>query len=121
MGYFSIMTVTQVFFSFRGRIDRRTWWLYGVLAMLGLALLGHALLGIAGVAPERAQVVVNGLLLWPTLATSAKRWHDRDKPAWWLLLNLLPVLGWLWAIVENGLLAGSSGVNRFGEPLTDIY
>jgi uncharacterized membrane protein YhaH (DUF805 family) len=23
------------------------------------------------------------LLLWPSLAVVAKRWHDRDKSGWW--------------------------------------
>lgn len=102
-------------FSFRGRIGRATWWRWGVAAMIGGWLLIAALLGIAGVPAMRAEGAANLLLLWPTLAISAKRWHDRDKSAWWLLVTLLPLVGWLWALVENGLLRGSAGANRFGE------
>lgn len=116
MGYWRAMTLGQVFFSFEGRITRATWWLYGVAALLGLGLTGFALLTIAGLPNERAETLVNVALLWPTLAVSAKRWHDRDKSGWWLLINLVPVVGWLWALVENGLLAGSPGANRFGAP-----
>ena len=80
----------RVFFSLDGRLSRRQFWLYGVLALLGAALLGHLLLGIARVPPKTADLVVNLLLLWPAIAVSVKRWHDRDKSGWWVLLNLLP-------------------------------
>lgn len=102
--------------SWRGRIDRRTWWLWGVAALVGLAAYLTMVLRIAGVSAGGTDHVVNALLLWPFLALSAKRWHDRDKPAWWVLVALIPVVGWLWLLVENGLLPGSAGTNRFGEP-----
>jgi uncharacterized membrane protein YhaH (DUF805 family) len=106
----------KVFFSFEGRVGRKTWWLYGVLAILGLSLLGTALLRIAGVSERSADVAVNALLLWPALAVSIKRWHDRDKSAWWVLVSLVPFIGWLWVLVENGLLRGTKGDNRYGPP-----
>ena len=108
----------QVFFSFKGRIGRATWWLYGVGAMVGLGLLLTALLRIAGVESERAAGIVSLLLLWPSLAISVKRWHDRGKSGWWVLVGLIPVIGGLWLLIENGLLRGSAGANRFGpDPL----
>jgi len=59
------------------------------------------------------------IFLWPTLAVQAKRWHDRDKSAWWLLINLIPVVGAFWTLIENGFLEGTPGPNRFGfDPLS---
>ena len=114
------MPPRRMFFSLDGRISRREFWLYGVLALLGLALLGHALLGIARVRADTAERIVNLLLVWPALAVSVKRWHDRDKSGWWVLINLLPVIGWLWALIDNGLLRGTPGPNRYGEdPLAE--
>jgi uncharacterized membrane protein YhaH (DUF805 family) len=114
------MPPLRMFFGLRGRVSRREFWLFGVLSLLGLAVVGQLLLGVARVPPRRADLIVNLLLLWPALAVSVKRWHDRDKPGWWVLLNLLPVVGWLWAIVDNGFLRGTSGPNRFGDdPLAD--
>ncbi len=109
------MPPLRIFFSLRGRVSRRQFWLYGVLALIGLAMLGHALLGIARVRAHTADLLVNLLLVWPALAVSVKRWHDRDKSGWWVLLNLVPVIGWLWALIDNGFLRGTSGPNRFGE------
>lgn len=100
----------------RGRISRRTFWLWGVLALGGLTLLLRALLEIARLHPDRAEALVSLLLLWPAIAISAKRWHDRDKSAWWVLLALVPVIGWLWMFIDNGFRRGTPGPNRFGEP-----
>jgi uncharacterized membrane protein YhaH (DUF805 family) len=111
------MSPKQIFFSFQGRIPRRTWWLYGVFGLLGLGLLGHTLLRVAGMSGEKAEDLVNLLLTWPALAVSVKRWHDRDKSGWWVLVNAVPVLGMLWTLIENGMLPGTTGRNHYGEDL----
>jgi uncharacterized membrane protein YhaH (DUF805 family) len=108
------MSPAHVFLGLNGRIARRTWWLYGVLALIGLHLLGVTLLRIAGLAADLAHVTMNVVLLWPGIAVSVKRWHDRGKSGWWVLINLVPFVGWIWALVENGFLRGSAGANRFG-------
>ena len=112
------MTPRQILFSLDGRIPRKTFWLYGVLAPLLAAVLVMLLLGIAGVPDRIAEGVANLLILWPAIAVTVKRWHDRDKSGWWVLINFIPVLGVIWSLVENGLLRGSRGDNRFGADLT---
>ena len=92
------LTPQQIFFSFEGRIARRTWWLYGVLALLGLGVLLTVLLRVVGLSARTTDIAVNLALLWPSLAIGIKRWHDRDKSGWWMLVYLLPVLGWLWGL-----------------------
>jgi uncharacterized membrane protein YhaH (DUF805 family) len=99
-----------------GRISRRTWWMWGVAVPLGLGLYLTVLLRVTGLSAHGTEVAVNLLLLWPTLAVSVKRWHDRDKSGWWVLAALIPVVGWIWVLIENGLLRGSIGANRFGAP-----
>jgi uncharacterized membrane protein YhaH (DUF805 family) len=111
-------SLRHLLFGFGGRIGRRTWWLWGVAALLGMSLYATVLLRVAGVAADTTDLLVNLLLLWPALAISAKRWHDRGKSAWWMLVLLVPVLGWIWSLVENGCLRGQAGPNRYGaDPL----
>ena len=31
--------------------------------------------------------------LWMKLAVLVKRWHDRDKSGWWVLITFIPVIG----------------------------
>ena len=102
--------------SWRGRIDRRTWWLWSVAALIGLAAYLTMVLRIAGLSAGSTEHAVNLLLLWPFLALSAKRRHDRGKSAWWVLVALIPVVGWLWLLVENGMLPGPPDTNRYGAP-----
>jgi uncharacterized membrane protein YhaH (DUF805 family) len=104
----------------RGRIGRRTWWCWAVAAPLGIGILLHALLAIARVRLETAEHIVNLVLLWPTLAISIKRWHDTNRHGAWVLVVLIPVLGWLVALWFNGVVRGTPGPNRFGaDPVPD--
>ena len=108
----------RIFLDPRGRITRRSYWLYGVLMLLGMGLLCHVLLAIARVPELNAEHIVNALLLWPAIAINAKRWHDCDKSGWWSLMALVPVVGAVGAVgmlLHNGLLKGQLGANRFGE------
>jgi len=116
--YAEPMSPAQILFSFSGRIPRRTYWLWGVLALLGAAAGASMLLRIAGVGETTADALVQLLLVWPAVAVSVKRWHDRDKSGWWVLINLIPFIGALWTLVENGFLRGTPGPNRFGDDLT---
>lgn len=83
--------------------------------LIGMAIYLTVVLRVAGFAKETADLLVNLLLLWPALAISVKRWHDRDKPGWWALIAFVPVIGWIWVSIENGLMRGTHGPNRFGE------
>jgi uncharacterized membrane protein YhaH (DUF805 family) len=112
------MSPLHIFFGLRGRIPRKIFWLYGVAVPIGLGAYVHALLGIMGLREQALEGLLNLVLLWSALAVSAKRWHDRDKSGWWALLQFVPVLGWIWTLVENGLLRGTAGRNRFGDDLT---
>lgn len=100
----------------RGRVSRATFWRAGVLAPVGMALLLRALLDIARLPQEQVDQAVSLLLGWPLMAVSAKRWHDRDRSTWWVLLLFVPVIGALWLLIDNGFVRGTAGRNRFGEP-----
>jgi len=54
-------------------------------------------------------------LFWPSLAVQAKRWHDQDRSAWWILIGFIPFVGAIVALVMCGFIAGTPGPNRFGE------
>lgn len=113
----------------RGRITRRTWWLHYTLALAGLSLLAttaDASLGYPGFAlpedPDGVYEHVGGPLsvlialfaLVPSVSSSVARLHDRGHSAWWLLWTLLPVVGWVVVFVQNAVLRGDGGPNRYG-------
>ena len=55
--------------------------------------------------------------LLPGIAIAVRRMHDLDKSGWWILINLIPIVGWIIYIVW-ACQKGTSGNNRFGaDPL----
>lgn len=103
--------------SLNGRIPRKTYWMF-FLAIIVLNVVALALDSlIAGDdidAFPLFSIIISLALIWPSIAVSVKRWHDRDKSGWWMLITLIPLVGPIWALVENGFLAGTEGDNRFG-------
>jgi uncharacterized membrane protein YhaH (DUF805 family) len=100
-------------FSFSGRISRRSFWLGHELPMLGivfLCLFLDVLLHAHGLITEACIL----LLVWPNLATQVKRAHDRGRSGWFILLALVPIVS-IWPAIELGFLRGDVGPNRFGE------
>jgi uncharacterized membrane protein YhaH (DUF805 family) len=115
------MTLPQLYFSLNGRIGLATYWLKGVLPIIAFAFLLGFILGYidelyftysqySGILPIAGSLMI----IWPGIAVTVKRWHDRDKSGWWILIGLLPILGIIWAFIENGFLPGSKGPNHYG-------
>jgi uncharacterized membrane protein YhaH (DUF805 family) len=112
-----------------GRINRKPFWL-GIVVIVVISLIASVLDMILGMPRIGASAmsagsgvistIVSLVLIYPSIALSAKRWHDRGKSAWWILINIIPVIGWIWSLVETGFLRGTDGPNRFGpDPLTN--
>ena len=45
------------------------------------------------------QGILQLALLVPTLAVGARRLHDTGRSGWWLLIGLIPIVGWIILIV----------------------
>ncbi len=103
--------------SFEGRIGRQTLWMNYILPYVVISVILGAvdwMLGTGGILGALFWLAA----LWPSLAIYAKRWHDRGKSGWWVLLPLVPVIGPIWTLIECGCLKGSEGENRYGpDPL----
>jgi uncharacterized membrane protein YhaH (DUF805 family) len=123
--------MTNLLFSFEGRINRARFWLVNlgifVAEMIIFAILGGGAAMSAN--PEEAMAAVGpvaGIVLlvviviatWIALAIAVKRWHDRNKTGWWVLIVFVPVIGGLWYLIECGFLKGTAGTNAYGpDPL----
>lgn len=115
------MSLAQVNFSFSGRIGRQTFWLKGVLLLTAIAIALVVALVLVATATESAGLVILLTIVayvayvWAPLAVSIKRWHDRNKSAWHVLIGLIPIIGGIWALIETGFLRGTEGPNRYGK------
>ena len=110
------MTIAQILFSFNGRIGRGTYWLaaFFIIAFTTIVALIDTIVfdysSYSGIPTLLARL----LIIWPSLAITIKRWHDRDKSGWWILIGIIPYLGLIWAFIETGFLPGTKGPNQYG-------
>jgi uncharacterized membrane protein YhaH (DUF805 family) len=150
------MALGALLFSFRGRINRAKYWLAAliyfivgsIVLVIGVSsgqIIPGQIVSAQSAGFQALNFVVDLGCLVSGLAVGAKRLHDRDRSAWWLLLffgapwllviiaGTAFVLGvWLtieicglalfligvWAFIEFGCLPGTTGPNAYGpDPL----
>ena len=115
------MNLKSLLFSLSGRIRRRQFWLGSLIALV-FGLVGFFVAsfffdpqtGQPGMPAIAILLLLCLASFWMSLALYVKRFHDRDKNAWWLLIGLVPVVGSLWLLIDLGCLSGTPGENRFG-------
>ncbi len=104
---------THLFFQFDGRINRAKWWLGAVILWVVEGIIFAIVRDNTGIVS-----LVSLVFLWPSLALGIKRFHDRDKSGWWVLIGLIPIIGFFWLLIELGFLEGTKGPNQYGpDPL----
>jgi len=82
----------------------------GITAAL---VMGNLKLALTAETKELIEIAAILLLFWPSIAVQVKRWHDLDKSGWWVLANLVPIIGGL-IFIGIGFIRGTRGNNRFG-------
>lgn len=124
------MNFMHLFFSFNGRIRRSHFWVGAIVLWLVTTIvmwftLMPAIMSAAASGDPNASVgLFSGIglfgflwslfTLWPGLALYVKRFHDRDKSGLWILLILIPIIGWIWVPIECFFLDGTPGPNKYG-------
>lgn len=92
----SISTCFAKYATFDGRAARSEYWWWILFCFLASSA--------ANVMSENLSALFALGILLPSLAVGARRLHDTDRSGWWLLLNLIPFIGWLilifWAVQE---------------------
>jgi len=117
------MDFQQFYLTAQGRVSRKQWWLWLVLPIFVISLILSLIDGAVGTYdPESGLGLLNGIwtliVIIPSILVHIKRFHDRDKSGWWVLIALVPIIGAIWLLIELGFLAGTPGPNRFGPPVT---
>ena len=131
------MDLGHLWFSYLGRINRAKFWggYLGLIVPMVLALIAISLLlgepmtvtnlqdvEATGAEPVMtydvpallATAVLGLMALWMSLAVIVKRCHDRGKSGWWALLALIPVVGFIWMLIDLGIMEGDEGPNQYG-------
>jgi uncharacterized membrane protein YhaH (DUF805 family) len=118
------------FYDRASRSEFWYWYLFFWLAMVAAIIVDHVVFGarlfgmLFGGQPFDAQQaelpvanLVNLALALPVTSITARRLHDIDRSGWWMLLGIIPIIGWIVLLVWY-CKRGTVGPNRFGpDPL----
>ncbi len=108
-------SLKEYLFSFDGRINRKQYWMYVLPLIIILVVIPGLIFGIESQEAKTILTIGSLISVWPGLAIQVKRWHDRNKSGWWVLIAVIPIIG-IWALIENGFLKGDESDNFYGQP-----
>jgi uncharacterized membrane protein YhaH (DUF805 family) len=102
---------------FSGRARRMEFWyfvLFNLVVYIVLSLI-DALLGTYNIVSGVGLLsgIYSLAVLIPTLALWVRRLHDIDRTGWWILINLIPLIGTI-VLLVFALTPGTPGSNRYG-------
>ena len=111
------LEVLKKYAVFHGRARRAEYWyfvLFNLIVLIVLELI-DALLGtysfVQGVG------LLSGIyslaVIIPSLAVTVRRLHDIDRTGWWILINLIPLVGTI-VLLVFAVTDGTPGSNRYG-------
>jgi uncharacterized membrane protein YhaH (DUF805 family) len=102
--------------KFDGRASRPAFWwwfLFGLLVGIGASII-DAIIGSFGVVSGLAALA----LLLPNLSVAIRRLHDTDHTGWWVLIGLIPIIGFIVLLIFY-LRQSDPGENQYGPPPAD--
>ncbi|MBL4628263.1 MAG: DUF805 domain-containing protein [Roseicyclus sp.] len=103
--------LTQNYANFSGRARRSEYWWFFLFTMIVniVAQTVDASIGL----PILSIIVGLGLIV-PGIALAFRRMHDTGRSGWWLLIGLIPLVGFL-IILFWFVQRGTVGSNEFGD------
>ena len=109
--------VLKKYAEFSGRARRREYWnfvLFNILIAIVLAIIDSV---TGSFSYQRGFGLLGGLyalaVIIPSLAAGARRLHDTNRSGWWLLIGLIPCIGFIVLIVFL-VQDSQAGDNQYG-------
>lgn len=114
MNYY--LDVLRNYAGFSGRARRAEYWMYALISCtIGVALI---IVGVVIGFPVLGAIYSLAIVI-PGLAVVSRRLHDTDRPAGWILIGLVPIVGIIILFVFLSQ-EGTHGPNRYGpDPKAD--
>lgn len=121
MGWY--LQVLRKYATFDGRAHRTEFWtfvLVNIIVSVGLNIV-NAIIGTDGALGAGLLSSIYALaILIPTLAVGVRRLHDIGRSGWWLLIALIPIVGFIilivWYATEGERAANEYGPNPWDGP-----
>ncbi len=116
----AIRTCLRKYVTISGRASRSEfWWFYLAVSVIGavLSAIDGLVFGFGWNSVSILEPLLALLTFLPVICVAGRRLHDYDLSAWWLLIILIPVLGFLF-LLAIFVQRGTVGPNPHGpDPL----
>lgn len=105
------LEVLRKYAVFTGRAQRKEYWMFVLFNFIIVWVLWilEGLAGGPGVLPN----LYNLAVLLPSLAVTVRRLHDIDRTGWWILIVLIPIIGFIVLLVFM-VQDSQEGENEYG-------
>lgn len=111
------LEVLKKYAVFEGRARRKEYWLFNLFNLLITIALAFIDVLTGSFDSETGLGLLSGIytlaVFIPGIAVSVRRLHDTGRTGWWLLINLVPVLGVI-VYIYFMVLDGNPERNEYG-------
>jgi uncharacterized membrane protein YhaH (DUF805 family) len=109
----SIASGFRHYVNFRGRALRSQYWWWTLFVSV-VAIIANVIQNATNI--DWLFAVVALALFLPGLSVAIRRLHDTNRRGWWILIGLIPIVGWIilfiWYVSK-----GTEGDNNYGPPI----
>lgn len=110
---YALMPVVENYFNFSGRARRAEYWWYSLMT----TVVGFVMGFVGGLIGESVGLVLIGLFylvfLIPGIAVTIRRLHDTGRSGWWILIGIIPIIGFIVLLVFM-VMDSERGPNNWG-------
>jgi uncharacterized membrane protein YhaH (DUF805 family) len=113
----AVRTCFQKYATISGRARRSEYWWFALFLLIGNVVLNGVDAILFGGDTQLLSAIFSLATIVPSVCAGGRRLHDTGRSAWWLLIGLIPLVGFLvllWWFVQKG----TDGSNEYGpDPL----
>jgi len=110
--------------DFNGRARRKEYWMFVLfnIIFIAVATILDNVLGLAFYPLPCGPLYLIYMIsvLAPSLAVVVRRLHDVGKSGWFILISIIPIIGWIWMLYLM-ISDGEEGANEYGDNPKEIY
>ena len=91
------LEVLRKYAVFSGRARRKEYWMFWLVNFIIELLLGmlDVSMGTLGLLSG----IYSLFIFIPGLAVTVRRLHDTNRSGWWMLINVVPLVGWIFFLI----------------------
>lgn len=107
------LKVFKKYATFSGRADRKEYWMFVLFNSIIYVLL--TFIDISINTGQFFTTIYSLVIFLPMIALTVRRLHDTNHSAWWMLINIIPIIGFIvmlvFAIKKGDIIDNEYGSN----------